>query len=358
MEERDVAIIGTSVLAALLAISLVRDHRKSVLLVTDRSRPYRLARDMPASFGFFLNANAWHVLRACRDDGQRLIADIGGRWLVRRRDLHLGAVSAAGAQALDHVTQMARFYGQESESVSSRQVRGSTAGCVVRGVSMFDPARFWLKFRETGRSADISLTDIGGLSLGFGASGGGDISANGQTYRAKRIVLVDNEAIANFSPSDLLASSFAFGQDSVIGLSQRGKERGELYVPEFDLRQFASGRFARIVGISGGRDAALATAVRLLPEFDVRHITAMSSRTTISVRGGGPLAGRGGSARPFVIAGFGLAGPFFAPALARLIADAPTRDEERLFQSIAPDAARQSRTGDLVLPLSLPAGIS
>ncbi|MCB1517201.1 MAG: hypothetical protein KDJ19_06250 [Hyphomicrobiaceae bacterium] len=329
-----------------------------MLFVTDRSRPYRLTRDLPANFGFFLNPHAWQVLKSCRDEAQHLINEAGGRGLIKRRDLHIAAVSGAGAQALDHVTQLARFYGYESESVPVEQVIKPRASGVVRGVMSFDPARFWLKFFGRINSDKITIADFANMSVGFGTSGGAEIRANEQTFRAKRIALIDSEAISHYCPDDLLSGCFETGQDSVIGLTQRSRQRETLFVPEFNLRQFVSGRFARVIGLRGSLDEALSNAAGLLSDFEPGQINALSTRSSLAVKGGGPLAGRAGAGSPLLIAGFGLTAPFLAPALARLIAESLRPEEERLFEGIRPDPDLQRKVRDLPIPMSRTAEVA
>lgn len=326
----DFAIFGSSPLAMLLGGLLATTHGKSVCLVGEGWSPWSLQRRFDAAFMVATRPESWSMLKAGSAETLKLLNGIG-KGAAEHVDPLLLAETPASLEALAHLRATVVGNGYAMERVADR--------------SLIDPGAAW-------RLRDIPALVNGraepAISSWFDRSGArrwrpadGDIAIRrdgtvrirsfGREYDAAQAILVDDEALLTrldesarerllrvvpartvlTEPAKPIAAPLVRYLDRRVSLAQRGKS---------GVTAIATGADDSAARIG----AALSGLGRLRRAGDTNH-------TLVETLDGAPLVGPPRGTKAHVIAGFGEAAAFFAPALARLYAGTPSEAEARFF---------------------------
>lgn len=326
----DFAIFGSSPLAVLLGGLLATTHGKQVCLIGEPWSPWALPRRFDVAALVATRPETWGLLKAGSAETSRLINGIG-KGLVDHVDPLLIAEAPQSLEAIAHMRAVAVGYGYAMERVADR--------------SLVDPGAAW-------RLRDVPMLVHGkaeaGLSAWFDGAGArrwrpadGDIAIRrdgtvkirsfGREFDAAQAILADDAALFDrlddaardrvlrlvpartvlTEPARPIAAPLVHYLDRRVTLTQRGK--------------------AGITAIATGMDessarigAALAAQGRQRRAGDVVH-------SRVETVDGAPLVAIARGTKTHVIAGFGDAGAFFAPALARWFAGKASEAEARFF---------------------------
>jgi hypothetical protein len=326
----DFAIFGSSPLAMLLGGLLATTHGKSVCLVGEPWSPWVLPRRFDAALLPATRPETWALLKAGAAETTKILNGIG-KGLVERVDPLLIAETPASLEAIAHMRASALGFGYAMERVADRSLVDPGAAWRLRDIPMLvqgkaEPAIGQWFDRSGARrwhpaEGDVVLRRDGTVK----------IRSAGRDFDAAQAILADDAALLDrldeparerlvrqipartvlTEPARPIAAPLVHYLDRRVALAQRGK--------------------AGIAAIATGLDqtsarigAALASHGRLRRAGDVPH-------TRVESLDGAPLVALTRGTRTHVIAGFGNAAAFFAPALARWYAGKPSEAEARFF---------------------------
>lgn len=306
MAEFDIAIIGTSLLCGLVAGLLARDHGKKVVRVGRPHSPQRLPRSLDLALPLATRPETWRLLRRAEAEMRLLLGSIGIPQAAQLAEVELVADLSSTAEALDHHAHMALGH--------SHQVRRTPTGWAFRHVTRLDAEAIEGGLEEWLASAGVTTTED-------------------STVAATTTLLGEDEAILDRiaetkRPVPLLSQAMT----STLLVSRP---------PPAPIRRFAD-RGVTLVArpgntvlaiVSGEQDVEARLASTLNGPFPLKRLATTRYRR-FTTRDGAPVMGRVG--RQFLIAGLGDAAPFFAPALARLLAGVPEPEEKRWFAAHDP----------------------
>ena len=306
MAEFDIAIVGTSLLCGLLAGVLARDHGKKVVRIGRSRSAQRLPRSLDLALPLATRPETWRLLRRAEAETRILLGSMGLPESAGVSEVELVADLPPTAAALDHHAHMALGHGH--------QVRRTETGWAFRRVTKLDAEAIERRLGEWLAAAGAATIDDG-------------------TVDAATAVLADDEAILDGiveadRPAPLLSqamTSTLFVSRSLPAPIRRFADRGVTLVarPGNTVLAIASGE----------QDVDARLASTLPGPFPMKRLATTRYRR-LSTRDGAPIIGKVG--KQFLIAGLGDAAPFFAPALARLIAGTPEPDEKRWFTAHDP----------------------
>ncbi len=313
MAEFDVAIVGSSLAAGLLAGVLARDHGGKVVRIGRPHSAQRLPRSLNLALPLATRPESWRMLRAAEAEARALLGSIGVQNTMATTEVELVSDLPDTAAMLDHLAHMAVGFGH--------QVRRTGAGWALRRVAMLQPEIIEKRMAEWLLAAGVTSIDEG-------------------TADAALTVLADDDAILDTlaerrRPGQLIAQAM---QSTLIAASR------PLPVPVRRFPDRGVTLMARpgnsILAIVGGEQEVDARLASTLPgPFPMTRLATTRYRRFVT-GDGAPLIGKIG--KNFVVAGLGDAMPFFAPALARLIAGAPREDEKRWFAGHTPRKDRRA----------------
>ncbi|HZY69028.1 MAG TPA: hypothetical protein VFE52_10590 [Devosia sp.] len=312
MAEFDVAIVGTDALSGLLAAALARTHGKKVVRVGRPVSAQRLPRGLDLALPLATRPETWRLLRQGASEIAELLRSGGMAATLVPTRVDCIADLADSAAALDHIAHMAAGYGH--------QVARIVKGWAFRPVASLDrealdkrlPA--WLASLGVASAASLAEADASLTVLA------GDDAVFEHLPVAERPALLLQQNMS----TTLLASSRTpqspvrrFVDRGVMLLARPGQSVLAIY--------------------SGQADADARVASTLPGPFPVKRLATTRFRR-FSTSDGAPLIGSLGER--FVLAGAGDVATFLAPALARLIAGAPTSAEADWFAAHAPGSPR------------------
>ena len=310
MAEFDVAIVGTSLLSGLLAGVLARDHGKKVVRVGRSHSAQRLPRSLDLALPLATRPETWQLLRKAEAETRTLLGSIGVPESASFTEIELIADLLPTTIALDHHAHMAFGY--------DHQVRRTPTGWAFRHVSKLDAEAIDRRLPEW-------LTATGAATLDAGP------------VDAATTVLADDDAIFDaIAEADRPAPLLSQAMTSTLLVSR---------AQPAPIRRFAD-RGVTLVSrpgntvlaiISGEPDVDARLASTLPGPFPIKRL-ATTRYHRFSTRDGAPVIGKVG--KQLLIAGLADAAPFFAPALARLIAATAEPAEKRWFAAHDPSKAR------------------
>ena len=313
MAEFDIAIAGTSLLAGLLAGVLARDHGKTVVRVGRPLSPQRLPRSLDLALPLATRPETWRVLRRAEAETRTLLGSMGIPQGFGSAGMEIVSDLPAGAAALDHMAHMALGYGH--------QVRRIDGGWAFRQVARLDRETIEGRLGEWLKAAGVTSTEDAAVGAGL-------------------LVLADNDAILDRVPErnrpaplvlQAMTSTLLVSARALPAPIRRFADRGVTLVAR-------PGNTVLAV-VAGGREVEARLASTLAGPFPVKRL-ATTHYHRFTTADGAPVIGKAG--KQFLLAGLGDAAPFFAPALARLLAGTASADEKRWFA--AHDPARPRTT--------------
>ena len=310
MAEFDVAIVGTSLLSGLLAGVLARDHGRKVVRIGRAVSAQRLPRSLNLALPLATRPESWRMLRQAEAETRILLGSVGVPDSFGASEAEVTADQPDTLAALDHCAHLAVGYGH--------QVRRIPQGWAFRRVAMLDPEAIEKRLGDWLLAAGAARIEEGRVDAGL-------------------TVLADDDAIFDaLAEADRPAPLRPVAMASTL-LAARPAGPA--------IRRFAD-RGVTLLARTGNTVLALASGeadvearlASVLPgPFPMKRLATTRYRRCVA-GDGAPLIGR--AAGNIVIAGLGDAAPFFAPALARLVAGAPQADEARWFAAHNPAGDR------------------
>ena len=325
----DFAIFGSSPTALLLGGLLASVHGKSVCVIGEVWSPWPLPRRFDAGFVVATRPQTWALLRAGSQETGKIINGIG-KGLVEHVDPVLVAETPQTLEAIAHMRSVATGTGYAMERVADRTLSDPAAAWHLRDIPALvhgkaEPAiSAWLDKSGARRwlphQGEITIRRDGSVRLR---------SADGE-FDAAQALLADDAAILQWlpeaarerlrlvsgrtvltEPAKPITAPIVRYLDRRVTLSQRGKS---------GITAIATGDADSSARIG----SALAAQAPLRRAGDVNH-------THVETGDGAPLVAYGTGTRTRILAGFGDAGVFFAPALARFLAGKASEAEAAFF---------------------------
>jgi hypothetical protein len=329
----DFAILGASPFALLLAGLLRSAHGKSVVVVADPWSAYRLARGFDLSVMPATRPETWALLKRGATETTRFLGAVGKN-LYERVDPLFVADTEASADRLGHMRWMAFGLGFAAERAIDRGIAVDGTICRIRDAVMLiggsiEPAlEGWLG------KLGVRHLPARETTLSFPRGVHPVISSAGETLGAETAVLADDDAIlTHLAPADRLGLLTVTPRTSLI--TEPAKPLGAALIHYLDRDVILHQHQTRgpISAIAGGEaDVALPRiAAGLRAQGQLRR-SGQALIRTVGTADGAPLIGPMGKGKPTVIAGLGPSAAFFAPTVARVLANAAGEDEKRYFE--------------------------
>jgi hypothetical protein len=326
----DFAILGSTPQARLLAGLLASEHGYRVALAAASDAAYRLPRGLDLSAGAITRPETWSLLTALVPETVKLLSRIGGRSAWGRTDPILFADQAAAAEAISHVRHMASAFGIAAERVPPDLIgQGRTAiylrDCVVlHRASLETHLDAWLD--------RLGVVRLGGaVSIhpdGSGSGLAGDIHCS-----LARVVLADDTALLQHLPADTWPPLLVREIGNSLLLEPIAPMAG-VVMQQLDTgmtlhRQPHGGLLA--MG-RGPLDDFSGRLTALLGPERVPRPAGRSQYVSVSSANGATVVGRIGGTGADILAGFGVTGAFFAPAIARWLSGRASAAESAWFE--------------------------
>lgn len=312
MAEFDIAIVGTSLLSGLLAGVLARDHGRKVVRIGRAISAQRLPRSLNLALPLATRPESWRMLRQAEAETRLLLGSVGVPDSFGATEVALSADQPDTAAALDHLAHLAVGYGH--------QVHRAAKGWAFRRVPTLNAEAIEKRLGEWLLATGAARTDEGRVD-------------------AALTVLADDDAIFDVlaeaeRPAPLLSQAMT----STLIVSRPPAAPIQRFADRGVTLQARPGNTLLAI-VSGETDIDARLASVLPGPFPMKRLATTRYRRFVTTDGA-PLIGKAGG--HFVIAGLGDAAPFFAPALARLIAGSAQPDEQRWFASHDPAADRSA----------------
>ena len=310
MAEFDVAIVGTSLLSGLLAGVLARDHGKKVVRIGRQRSSQRLPRSLDLALPLATHPETWRLLRKAEVETRVLLGSMGIPEAAGVSEVEFISDLPQTAEALDHHAHMALGY--------DHQVRRTSSGWAFRRVAKLDADAIEHRLGEWLTAAGAARIDDG-------------------TVDATTTVLADDDAIFDaIAAADRPAPLISQVMTSTLLVSRplpspirRFADRGVTLVSRPGNTVLAI--------VSGEQDVDARLASTLPGPFPMKRLATTRYRR-FTARDGAPVIGKAG--KQFLITGLADVSPFFAPALARVIANTAEPDEKRWFAAHDPGKDR------------------
>lgn len=335
----DFAILGATPLAGLVA-GLLAEHGKSVCLVGAPFSPFRLQRSIDISIAPVTRPGTLALMKAAETETGRLLAGWGKGNAVRVDPLFIAELPES-RDALGHFRQLAIALGHVVEPVVDRSagdgqiMRVRDALMLVHG--RYEPAaEAWLD-----RLA-VSRFDQSDTALGIRKDGVARLTAGGQSIEAQHAVLLSDEAILRYLPTETLDRCLVPLPGSTALLE--GRRLSAPYMAYLD-RGIVLGQEHKSTSLTAivtgtpetararlGGTIARPNPVRLAGETVLRLL-----RTT----DGAPFIGPARGLRATLVAALGPAAAFFAPVIARHLLGTSTADEAAWLAARGPGRGNQ-----------------
>ena len=326
----DFAIFGSSPLAVLLGGLLATTHGKQVCLIGEPWSPWSLPRRIDIAALVATRPDTWAMLKAGSAETTKLINGIG-KGLVDHVDPLLIAETPQSLEAIAHMRAVAVGYGYAMERVADRSLAESGAAWRLRDVPSLVPGKVEPSLAQWFDASGARRWRPADGDIAIRRDGTVKIRSFGREFDAAQAILADDAALAGrlddaarervlrlvpartvlTEPAKPIAAPWVHYLDRRVTLSQRGKS---------GITAIATGADESSARIG----AALAAQGRLKRAGDVTH-------NRIETIDGAPLVAVARGSKTHIVAGFGDAGAFFAPALARWYAGKASEAEARFF---------------------------
>lgn len=316
-QPENIAVVGSSPLALLLAGLIAADHSRAVVLFARPFSAHRLARAVPLSLAPLTRPESIRLAGDLAGETVRLFSRIAPG-ATSRTNAVFSAQGPAAVTALHHFRHIATGFGRVIERLPDAGLSLMARDCIRFHHAPFAAAApDWLDGLGVGR-----IEDTGGLTVRRNGTGQwGEIAFD-------RVVLADDEALAaHLDAAELegIASTLpmaAFLTEPVAPLASD-------VLAHLDHRVTIAQRRDGALEIVAADDDGLAEAriAASLPAGCTPRRAAQTRFSTLVPLDGAPLVGPLKRSRAFVLAGLGMQDIFLAPALARHICDAAPAEE-------------------------------
>lgn len=339
----DFALVGSSIKAGMIAGLLAKEHKKRVCLIASSSRQYQLAREFNLSFDCATRDQTWQLLAALNTESTKRLVSVGGRHGVLRVNPLIICHTRASANAMAHMYHVARGYGYEMERVDAARISGAKAIFRLYGARVIRHRIFWPAMLNWLENCGVQIIDPSNIRFSFQQNGSARLRNGQAEMEAGRVVLADDEAIFQHASRQDMERFFITCRASSL-LSEPLAIKGNQFIlsPEHKFAAMGrkKGRMAFLGMVAPQNMAALIRANVALGKNTSR--AGQSTFSSVATRDGAPIAGRLGRSSFWVLGGFGHGGGYFAPALARFLADRCSQNEAAYFGPRSADSGRKS----------------
>lgn len=343
MSEFDFAIAGSDPAAIYLAGHLAHTHKKRVILVSDPAGSIRLPRQFYMSFAIASRPETLSLAAQLVPETQRHLQKLASRRVLAPVAPLVLARTEWGADALNHVRHLGRYFGLELERAQMDPRMAVRSAYRLRGMQFVRLTRLWpalLKWLDD-LGVEIATTDKASIATHRDASV--KMTRADQTHDAAQLVLADSDALSTFGHRGDVAQDFDAVWSSATLTEPMDMREPLVLQPETG---FCSWHHSNgTVGVTCHAPASQVgelVGANLLTSAPARRAGQAEFRSMLS-RDGGPVTGRFGRSGVHVFNGFGQMGLHFAPAFARFIVGVSTPLELAYFSAHAPGAGREDR---------------
>lgn len=338
----DHLIIGSTPLAGLVAGLLRREHGKRICLVAEPYSSFGLERRFDCSIEPITRPETLLLLKRLVPETLKLLGGIG-RNLTDRVDPLLIAESPAGMAALGHFLYIAQLLELPVERLADRTISEGSI-LKVRNQHILAHHRFTPALEAWLDTAEVRRLDPDDTTITVRKDGTARITAASGDAEAMQVLLADDTAILAHLTPDSRDRALVPALSTAL-LLQPAKPVPHPFTVWLDrrmaFRQEPKGSLAAV--LAGERDTVEARVASAAPRSLPLRRAGEARSDTLVTSDGAPLFAPARGIKVTHLAGFGLAGAFFAPAIARLIAGLATADEAAWF------AARGATRGNLRL---------
>lgn len=329
----DVAIVGSTAFAGILAGQLAHGYQKRVLRIGRRPSPQRLPRRIDMALTTATRVPTWDILARGAVETRSLISRIGAPDAVIPIEVGVYADTAASEAALAHVVHIAAGY----QFKLGRSARGWT----FRDVPLLQSERIEDKLAAWLSAVGVRSLDPDALRIEFDGGSAMRFRDGEETLEPAEVVLADDSAILEL-PEDQRPTGLAV-EPMTATLLGRMRSLGAQVMSFVDrgvrLQQRADGSVLALVAGEGEFDARLAST--LPGPFPVPRLATGRFRRVVTADGA-PSFTRMAGTNVRVVAGLGDAGAFLAMALARYLADAAAYHELEWFRALESLTGREA----------------
>ncbi len=339
----DFALIGSSLKAGIIAGLLAKEHKKRVCLVIGRARQYQLAHSFNLSFDCATRPETWQMLSALYSESTKLVTLIEGRRSLLRINPLIVCHTRASHNALAHMYHVARGYGYEMERLGNFPVPGTNAGFRFRDARVLRHDILWPKMLKWLEKNGVQIIEPSSARLLFNRDGTGHINNGESEITAGCVVLADQEAVLQHGGKQDVERFFITCKATSL-LSGPLATFSDQFIlsPEHKFAAFGQkkGRM-EFSALVGPREMPALIKANIALEKNIRR-TGQSMFDTTVPRDGAPVVGKLARSNFWVLSGFGYAGVYFAPALARLLVDKCSQNERDYFTPRSANSRRKS----------------
>jgi len=338
----DHLIIGSTALAGLVAGLLRREHGKRVCLVAEPYSPFGLERRFDVSMDLVTRPETLKLLSRLSGETIKLINSLGKNLVQPASPLFI-AETRASADALGHFMYLIRALDLPFDRVVDRNI---SAGSMVRvnGQSLIAHHRFAPALEAWLDSAEVRRLDPDDTGITIRKDGTARITAEGREVEAANVVLADDAAVLAHLSEDAWDRAVIRATSTAM-LLQPAKLAPNPLAVWIDrgvvLRQEPKASLGAIV--SGARDTAEARLASAAGKSLPLRRAGEARFESLATSDGAPIMALAPRIKVTHLVGFGLAGAFYAPAVARQLAGRATEEEVAWF------AARGATRGNLRL---------
>ncbi len=328
--EFDFAIVGDGTLPGLVAACLAADAGKRVCVVAQPWSPFALERRIDLSVDLVTRPETLILLRRLTAETLQRVAGLG-KGLVERVDPLLHAETPASIAALGHFRHQAELLGHAIEVVSDRSL---AEGAVwrIRAANLLSPSRFPAALEQHLDGLGVVRLDSRQVTVSVRRDGVAELATPTGNYEAGQAVFAEDSAIAqHLSAAQRDRSLRELPMTAILAEPSRPLAAGVQIF--FDrglvLRQEARSHIAALIA-GTPQDAEARLAASVTPSLPLRRAGAMRFATFVTADGG-PMLAPTRAVKALHLAGFGLAGTFLAPAIARQLAGRAEGEEAAWF---------------------------
>lgn len=342
MHEFDIAIAGSSLQAAMIAGLLAYEHKKRVCLLTDNSVQHQLPRELSLAFDFFIRPETWDLLRLNQAQILPIITKIGGGDAVNNVNPLIVCHTQDNADAMGHLYHLFIGNDWDIERLSEHLYPPALAAYRLRKIKLIRSKILWPALFSWLKKLGVELFDPEGLDITSHRDGSATLETPTHSMDVQRMVLSDEHAIRALATKLDIDRLFTHSQTiTLISEPFEGLHESIILSPEFGFTARTSQNKSLEVLTHISIDKLGTLIHQNLPgEHKIRR-AGRAIFPSLIMRDGAPMAGKMGRSSIWGIAGFGNTGIFFAPSLARLIADKSTTLEAAYFTPRCGGSKRQ-----------------
>lgn len=341
----DFVVLGSSVLAGLIAGQLAAAHGKRVFLVREPFSPFRLQRRIDLSIAPVTRPETLTLLKRSSAELVRIAAG-WGKGFVRRVDPLFIAETPESAAALGHFRQLALMLGYAVEPVADRRYPGAQL-VRVRDAQLLPHGTFKAGLEDWLGRLDVRRLDQADTAISIRKDGVARVTHGGLTVEAAQAVFASDEAILRYLPSEALDRSL-----EAVAASAALLEGGRISAPVMSFldRGVTLMQEPKATSLSaltlGAPETAHARLGSAMGDAGTLRLAGETVIPTLRSADGAPYVGPARGVRATLVAALGPTGAFLAPVIARSLAGKASPDEEAWI------TARGATRGNLRLAVS------